>query len=137
VIHLLVGASLLLLNVLRSVPMPVLFGLFFYMGVASMRGNQLFERLRLWFVDPAMYPDTHYLRTVPSKVVHQFTGLQTGLLAVLWAVKVSPLGILFPLMIALLAPLRSQLGRFFDPIHLAHLDGEELPDQERYREIGP
>ena len=44
-IHLLIGGSLLLLPVLRLIPMAVLYGIFLYMGIVSMHGNQFFERL--------------------------------------------------------------------------------------------
>jgi hypothetical protein len=70
-------------------------------------------------------------------VVHQFTAMQTALLALLWAVKVSVLGIHFPLIIALLVPVRFLLNRFFEPVHLAFLDGLEEPEEELCREIGP
>ncbi len=69
-IHLLIGVSLLLLLLLRQIPMAVLYGLFLYMGVVSMKGNQFFERLSLWVMDTALYPTTHYLRKVPTWVVH-------------------------------------------------------------------
>ena len=39
-IHVLIGASLLFTGLLREVPMAVLLGLFLFMGVASMSGNQ-------------------------------------------------------------------------------------------------
>lgn len=55
-VHLLIGASLLATSLLRQVPMAILFGLFLYMGIASMGNNQLFERLRLWLMDPSRYP---------------------------------------------------------------------------------
>lgn len=133
-VHLAVGGSLLALGVLKMVPMSVLFGLFLFMGVASMRGNQLFERLRLWIMDPSRYPTTYYLRAVPSKVVHKYTLIQTVCLAVLWVVKASAVGILFPLFIGLLVPVRMLLRRFFADEHLALLDAEEEPEQEQHRE---
>ena len=133
-VHLLVGASLLFLGLLRQVPMSVLFGLFLFMGVASMRGNQLFERLRLWFMDPSLYPPTYYLRAVPTPTVHRYTLLQTACLAVLWVVKTSFIGILFPLFIGLLVPVRMLLAKYFKPEHLALLDAHEEPEEEEYRE---
>ncbi|MEO0899034.1 MAG: sodium bicarbonate transporter family protein [Bacteroidota bacterium] len=133
-VHVAIGASLLILNVLQLMPMSVLFGLFLFMGVASMKGNQLFERLRLWFMDPARYPSTHYLRAVPTRVVHMFTAIQAICLAVLWVVKTSIIAITFPLFIALLVPVRFVMDRFFDGYHLAMLDAEELPEEEEYRE---
>lgn len=133
-VHTAVGASLLVLSLLQLVPMAVLFGLFLYMGIASMKGNQLFERLRLWIMDPLKYPPTYYLRAVPAKQVHIFTFIQTFSLAVLWIVKTSAIAILFPLFIAFLVPIRMLLNRYFDHSHLALLDAEEEPDEEQYRE---
>ena len=134
-VHLLVGASLSALAVLKLVPMSVLFGLFLFMGVASMRGNQLFERLEMAVMDPARYPPSSYLRAVPQSVVHKFTLLQTVALAVLWVVKTSAVGILFPVFIALLVPMRIGMARWFKPAHLALLDAEEAPEQEAFREV--
>lgn len=127
-VHLLIGASLLLLPLLALIPTSVLFGLFLYMGLASMTGNQLFERMRLWILDPTHYPPTHYLRAVPQRVIHLYTLVQAACLVVLWAVKASPLGILFPLFIALLVPTRMALLRWFKPEHLALLDAAEAPE---------
>ena len=133
-IHLLIGLSLLLLPILATyeikIPMAVLYGLFLFMGVVSMAGNQFFERLSLWVKDPALYPVTHYIRRVPLWTIHAFTLLQVGCLAVLWMVKSSALGILFPVFIALLVPVRLLAGKFFSAEYLAALDGEAEPEQE-------
>lgn len=130
-IHLLVGCSLLLLPVLQKVPMAVLYGLFLFMGVVSMAGNQFFERLSLWFKDPALYPVTHYIRRVPARTIHAFTLLQLACLAVLWFVKShATIGILFPVFIALLVPVRLFANRYFSEEHLAALDAEEEPGDE-------
>ena len=100
------------------------------MGVVSMAGNQFFERVALWFKDPSLYPATHYIRRVPFWTIHKFTLLQAICLVVLWVVKVSKAGILFPLFIALLVPVRMIATRFFEPKHLAALDAEEDPEEE-------
>ena len=135
IVHILIGTSLFLLPLLARVPMSVLFGLFLFMGFASMRSSQFFERALLWVTDPAMYPPTHYVRRVPRKIVHIYTAIQAACLAILWAVKVSPIGLLFPLFIAMLVPIRVFLNRFFDATHLAFLDAEEAPDEESNREL--
>lgn len=129
-IHLLIGLSLLLLPLLKTIPMAVLYGLFLFMGVVSMSGNQFFERLSLWLKDPALYPVTHYIRRVPRWTIHAFTVLQLTCLGVLWFVKSSALGILFPVFIAFLVPVRLLAGRFFSTEHLAALDAEEEPEEE-------
>ncbi len=132
-IHLLIGLSLLLLPWLKEIPMAVLYGLFLFMGVVSMSGNQFFERLSLWLRDPDLYPVTHYIRRIPIRTIHAFTALQVICLAVLWIVKSSVIGILFPIFIALLVPVRIIAARFFSPEALAALDADEEPEEEETR----
>jgi mannitol/fructose-specific phosphotransferase system IIA component (Ntr-type) len=129
-IHVLIGLSLVLLPLLRVVPMAVLYGIFLYMGVVSLAGNQFFDRLKLWFMDSSLYPATHYIRQVPPSTIHKYTLLQSVCLAVLWIVKASVLGLLFPLFIAVLVPIRLIAGGFFAPEHLAALDSETEPEEE-------
>lgn len=132
-IHLLIALSLLLLPALKIVPMSVLYGIFLFMGVISLAGNQFFERLTLWLTDSALYPSTHYIRQVPNLIIHKFTLLQLICLAVLCAVTLSPfesLRLSFPLFIALLVPVRFLMGRLFSSEHLAALDAEETPHEE-------
>ena len=129
-VHLLIGAALMLLPWLKMIPLATLYGLFLYMGVITLTGNQFVNRLSLWIKDPDLYPATHYIRQVPIRAVHLFTMVQLGCLAVLWFVKSSSAGILFPLFIAALAPMRGLLSRFFSAEHLESLDAEEEPEEE-------
>lgn len=129
-IHLLVALSLVLLPWFQYIPMAVLFGLFLYMGIVSMKGNQFFERMSLWGTDPQLYPATHYIRRVPWRTIHLFTLVQLICLITLWVVKTSSWGILFPVFIALLVPIRFLLNRVFSPQHVAILDAEEIPEEE-------
>ena len=135
VVHLLIGGSLLFLGLLREIPMSVVFGLFLFMGIASLRGNQFADRLKLWITDPTLYPPTHYIRRVSRTVLHSFTSIQVACLAILWLVKESSYGVLFPLCIALLVPIRSGLERVFSQKDLAFLDADENPEEEQYREM--
>ncbi len=135
-IHALLGvACVLLLPLLGLIPMAVLFGMFLFMGVGTLGGNQMIERLRLWVLDPDRYPPIHYLHAVPGKRVHLFTAIQVACLGALWVVKASAIGILFPFFLALLVPVRMLLARVFAPEHLALLDAEEVPADEEYREF--
>ncbi len=129
-IHIMLGLSLCLLAVLKMVPMAVLYGLFLFMGVVSMKGNQLFERLSLWAMDSDLYPPTHYIRRVPNRQIHIFTAIQLLCLVILWVTKASAIGILFPLFIALLVPVRFLLNRFFEQRYLLALDADEIPEDE-------
>ncbi len=76
-------------------------------------------------MDPALYPARHYVRRVPVRVIHGFTLIQMCCLASLAALELILLGILFPLLIAPLVPVRLAIGRWFRPDHLAALDAEE------------
>ncbi|WP_417847411.1 PTS sugar transporter subunit IIA [Thalassoglobus sp.] len=127
-IHLLIGASLLLLPLLKTVPMAVLYGLFLFMGFVSIRGNQFFERISLWLMEPSLYPSTHFIRRVPLWSVHVYTAIQLISLIVLWTVKESSLGLLFPLFLAMLVPLRFSLSYFFRQPYLAVLDADSVPE---------
>lgn len=129
-IHVLIACSLFLTPVLEKVPMACLYGIFLYMGFVSFSGNQLFQRLTLWFQDPALYPPTHYLRKVPTKTVHIFTAIQFGCLALLCGVQYSQLALFFPLLLALLVPIRIFLSRLLDADHVAILDAEETVEDE-------
>ncbi|QDS97362.1 PTS sugar transporter subunit IIA [Adhaeretor mobilis] len=133
IVHLLIGTSLALLAWLEYVPVAVLYGIFLFMGVVSLNGNQFIERLSLLFVEPSLYPRTHYLRQAPVRVIHKFTGIQIVCFLVLITISLAPfptLQLLFPLFIALLVPLRLYFGRFFQPGHLAALDADETPGEE-------
>ncbi len=136
VVHIMILGTLSALTLIQYMPMAVLFGMFLFMGIGSMGGNQLIARLRLWFVDPAHFRPTHYQRAVPVSVIHAYTILQFACLALLWIVKSSFLGILFPLFVALLVPVRMFLGKIFEPEYVALLDIEEGPEDERFREFG-
>jgi hypothetical protein len=132
-IHVLMALSLLVIPLLKVVPMAVLYGVFLYMGVVSLTGNQFFERLTLWLTDPELYPRTHYLRQAPTKVIHRFTLVQLACLIVLCVITLSPnpsLRLSFPLFIALLVPVRMLVGRSFQEAHLQALDAEETPQEE-------
>ncbi|QDT02632.1 PTS system fructose-specific EIIABC component [Rubripirellula lacrimiformis] len=132
-IHALIAGTLLALPLLEYVPMAALYGIFLFMGFASLRGIQFIERLGYLFMDSALYPINHYTRRVPTRTIHLFTLVQLVALVVLCIVNVIPYGpiqIMFPVFIVLLVPLRSLLNRFFKRDHLAFLDADEVPAEE-------
>lgn len=101
------------------------YGLFLFMGFSSLGGNQFAARIRLWMTDPAMMPDVPFAK-VPLRVMHGFTAVQVACFAALWGIKKSPFGLLFPLFILLLQPLRNWvLPRVWDEKHLLTLDSLE------------
>ncbi len=81
--------------------MPVLYGVFLYMGIAALGGIQLIDRLLLLFMPMKYQPDYVYLRHVPIRRVHLFTAFQAGCLAMLWVIKsIKKTKIAFPIMVS-------------------------------------
>ncbi|XP_048774701.1 solute carrier family 4 member 11-like [Ostrea edulis] len=110
--HILIGLSLFILNFLSYIPTPVLYGLFLYVGVTALYGNQLFERIMLLITEQSAYPPNHYIRRVPQRKIHLFTVLQLLQLLVLCAFGFTPypyLKMFFPVLIFLLIPLRQKV----------------------------
>lgn len=58
------GLSIVIGDVLRKIPIAVLFGIFLYMGVMSLNGIQLTERMMLLLMPPKYHPDHMYVRKV-------------------------------------------------------------------------
>lgn len=67
-VALLIGLSVLMSPLLRLVPMAVLFGVFLYMGVASIDGIQFFDRIKLLFMPVKHHPNTMYVRRVSTEL---------------------------------------------------------------------
>ena len=111
VVFILIGLSVFMAPMLSAIPMPVLFGLFLFMGVASLNGLQMFDRICLFFMPQKYQPDLTYLRRVPLSRVNLFTLIQLASLTGLWIVKdIKDISILFPIMVSIILPLRLQLG---------------------------
>ncbi|NXP47238.1 S4A11 protein, partial [Heliornis fulica] len=110
VANFLVGLSVLLLPFpLQWIPKPVLYGLFLYIALTSIDGNQLFERVALLLKEQTAYPPTHYIRRVPQRKIHYFTGLQVLQLLILCGFGMSPLPymkMIFPLIMIGMIPIR-------------------------------
>ncbi len=62
-----VGLSVLLASWLELVPFAVLFGVFLYMGVSSINGIQMFDRIMLLFMPVKHHPQVSYVRRVRTE----------------------------------------------------------------------
>jgi len=112
-IHSLIGACVLFDKpraVLTQIPTPVLMGLFMFLGTSALPGNEMWERIKGLFMDSKIAPKERW-STVPKKVTVLFTAIQIACLGAMVYVKESPIGVLFPVVIALLAPLRFALEK--------------------------
>uniref|UniRef100_A0A3Q3EQ25 Anion exchange protein n=1 Tax=Kryptolebias marmoratus TaxID=37003 RepID=A0A3Q3EQ25_KRYMA len=139
----LVGLSIVIGEVLRQIPLAVLFGIFLYMGVMSLNGIQLTERLILLLMPPKYHPDDNYVRKVRTLRMHLFTLVQLTCLSLLWVVMATAAALAFPFMLLLTIPLRMLLlPRLFSHRELQSLDAddaepylEEKEGQDEYSQL--
>mmetsp|Transcript_22146 Transcript_22146/g.41250 ORF Transcript_22146/g.41250 Transcript_22146/m.41250 type:complete len:224 (-) Transcript_22146:241-912(-) len=113
-IHAMIGGCVLFSaprQLLSNLPLSVLMGLFMYLGTTGLAGNQMWERITGFFKDKSVAPKDPWTDKVPSKVTNVFTLIQIACLAAMLWVKESKYGVLFPVVIAMLAPLRYGLER--------------------------
>lgn len=116
--------------ILKFIPMPVLYGVFLYMGVASLNGVQFMDRLKLLLMPLKHQPDFIYLRHVPLRRVHLFTFLQVVCLALLWILKSTVAAIIFPVMILALVAVRKAMDYLFSQHDLSFLD-DVIPEKDK------
>ncbi|NWZ14556.1 B3AT protein, partial [Agelaius phoeniceus] len=101
------------------IPLAVLFGIFLYMGVTSLFGIQLFDRILLLLKPPKYHPDEPYVTRVKTWRMHLFTFTQIIFLVVLWVVKSTPASLALPFVLILTVPLRRfLLPKIFRDIEL-------------------
>ena len=131
-IFLTIGMSVFMTPILSKIPMPVLYGVFLYMGIASLNGIQFYDRILLMFMPKKYQPDYPYLRHVSMDRVHLFTSIQIACFAGLWLIKsFSQTSILFPLMLVIMIFVRKTLDLLFSKRELQVLD-DILPAFKRH-----
>ncbi|XP_073696807.1 solute carrier family 4 member 4a isoform X5 [Garra rufa] len=129
-VFILTGLSVFMSPILKFIPMPVLYGVFLYMGVASLNGVQFMDRLKLLLMPAKHQPDLIYLRHVPLRKVHLFTFVQVLCLALLWILKSTVAAIVFPVMILALVAVRKALDYVFSQHDLSFLD-DVIPEKDK------
>uniref|UniRef100_A0A8C9YFD7 Anion exchange protein n=1 Tax=Sander lucioperca TaxID=283035 RepID=A0A8C9YFD7_SANLU len=136
-IFVLMGCSVFMTSVLKFIPMPVLYGVFLYMGVSSLKGIQVrlyfFDRIKLFGMPSKHQPDLIYLRYVPLWKVHIFTLVQLTCLVLLWVIKASSAAVVFPMMVLALVFIRKLLDFFFTKRELSWLD-DLIPESKKKKE---
>uniref|UniRef100_A0A673NQ28 Anion exchange protein n=1 Tax=Sinocyclocheilus rhinocerous TaxID=307959 RepID=A0A673NQ28_9TELE len=129
-VFILTGLSVFMAPILKFIPMPVLYGVFLYMGVASLNGVQFMDRLQLLLMPAKHQPDLIYLRHVPLRRVHFFTFIQVLCLALLWVLKSTVAAIIFPVMILALVAVRKAMDYVFSQHDLSYLD-DIMPEKDK------
>ncbi|XP_041109029.1 electrogenic sodium bicarbonate cotransporter 1-like isoform X6 [Polyodon spathula] len=130
IVFLLTGVSVFMAPILKFIPMPVLYGVFLYMGVASLNNVQFMDRLQLLLMPAKHQPDFIYLRHVPLRRIHLFTFIQVLCLALLWVLKSTVAAIIFPVMILALVAVRKAMDYLFSQHDLSFLD-DVIPEKDK------
>jgi len=111
--NILIGITMLFLQyILPYIPKAVLDGLFLYMAVTALYGNQMFERVTLLVTEQAAYPPNHYIKRVPQRKMHTFTACQLVNLLVLCVFGFTPwpyIKMIFPVVLACFLPIRHKV----------------------------
>ncbi|KAM3607044.1 uncharacterized protein V6R79_001046 [Siganus canaliculatus] len=134
-VAILVGMSIVMTDVLRLIPLAVLFGIFLYMGVTSLTGIQLYERITLMVTPAKHHPDHIYVTKVKTWRMNMFTLAQLACIVALWVVKSTEASLAFPFVLIMTVPLRRLiLARIFEERELQALDCDE--DSPNFDEDG-
>uniref|UniRef100_A0A8C4TRR3 Anion exchange protein n=1 Tax=Falco tinnunculus TaxID=100819 RepID=A0A8C4TRR3_FALTI len=125
-VAMLIGVSILMEPILKYIPLAVLFGIFLYMGVTSLFGIQLFDRILLLLMPPKYHPKEPYVTRVKTLRMHLFTVTQIIVLVLLWVVKSTPASLALPFVLILTVPLRRLLlPKIFHEVELKCLDADD------------
>ncbi|KAM7390256.1 hypothetical protein PAMA_008433 [Pampus argenteus] len=134
-VAIMVGMSIVIADLLSQIPLAVLFGIFLYMGVMSLNGIQLTERMMLLLMPPKYHPDHTYVRKVRTMRMHLFTCIQVVCLAVLWSVMSTKASLAFPFVLILTVPVKMfLLRRIFTVREMACLDADDAEPKFDERE---
>ncbi|KAL7377523.1 hypothetical protein ABVT39_000920 [Epinephelus coioides] len=125
-VAIMVGVSIFMEPILKMIPMTALFGIFLYMGITSLSGIQMWDRMLLLITPKKYHPPDAYATRVSTLRMHLFTLIQLVCLAVLWMVKISPFSLALPFVLILTVPLRMVMtGTLFSKFEMKCLDADD------------
>ncbi|KAI7803691.1 Solute carrier family 4 [Triplophysa rosa] len=125
-VSVMIGVSILMEPVLKMIPMTALFGIFLYMGITSLSGIQLWDRMLLLIMPRKHHPAVPFVNRVPTMRMHLYTIIQIMCLGILWAVKSSTFALALPFVLILTIPLRMLMtGRVFTVMEMKCLDADD------------
>lgn len=125
-IHLLCFVTIFALQVLKLIPVPVLYGVFLFMGLVSLGTNQFWGRMLMFFMQPSKFPVQPYTQYMKAKRMHLFTAIQLFAFSLLYTCKsIKVIAIAFPILIAACIPVRLfVLPRIFTEDELILIDSD-------------
>mmetsp|Transcript_6075 Transcript_6075/g.11510 ORF Transcript_6075/g.11510 Transcript_6075/m.11510 type:complete len:606 (+) Transcript_6075:215-2032(+) len=124
--HLLVGLSLLFLTAMKKIPMPVLLGVFLFMGLSSLGSIDFWKRFLMFFQQPSLYDETPFTKYMKLGRIDMYTIVQLIFFSGVFLVQnTKSIAIAFPFMTLMCIPGRLWLlPMFFEGWELMLLDGE-------------
>mmetsp|Transcript_15955 Transcript_15955/g.44710 ORF Transcript_15955/g.44710 Transcript_15955/m.44710 type:complete len:800 (-) Transcript_15955:55-2454(-) len=134
---LLMFIALSLLEVVSWIPVGCLFGVFLYLGVGAMYGNEVWERITLCFMLPKKRPNIPIVTNVSSwRTVQIFTLVQVACAALIFGVaQFASVGYIFPALVAALVPFRIMvLPKIFSDSDMLYLDPTGETDEDYHKE---
>lgn len=130
---LLMFVALSAFRIISWIPRGVLFGMFFYLGVGALHGNEIWERVLLCFMLPKKRPSIPVVAKVSSwGMTSLYTVIQAACALLIFAIgQFTEFGYIYPLLLVLLVPFRSYvLSHIFSADDLKHLDPFEESVEE-------
>jgi hypothetical protein len=129
--------ALSLFRVISWIPRGALFGLFLYLGMGALHGNEIWERIMLCMMVEKKRPAIPVVREVQWRTVQAFTAIQAVCALTIFAVaQFAEVGYIYPALLTALVPFRSYvLCRFFKEEDMKYLDPHGSDeDEEHYHE---
>ena len=108
VIHAMLASTILLLPYIKKIPIPVVSGVFLFLGRKLMSGNTFFRRITDAFAEKSRLKRKNAIHLLGRKKMNIYTGIQVLCLLGLFGFKQIPaITIFFPVMILVLMLIRS------------------------------
>ena len=131
VIHSMLASTILLLPLIKKIPIPVVSGVFLFLGRRLMTGNTFFKRITDGLAETARIPSTSPIHVLGRKKMNIYTTTQILCLIGLFGFKQLPaITIFFPAMIGVLMSIRA----FVLPIFFSEEEFVALGDPTPHRQ---
>jgi len=116
--------ALSLFTVISWIPKGALFGVFLYLGVGAMHGNEIFHHISMSFMYKKHRPQVPIVTNVEWRTVQLYTLVQVCCAAAIFGVAhFASVGYIFPALVGALVPVRSFfVSRCFSDKDLEYLD---------------
>jgi boron transporter len=123
-------------TVISWIPRGCLFGLFLYLGMGALHGNEIWERVTLGFIVSKKRPPIPVVREVPWRTVQCWTVIQLSLAFLIFGVaQFADIGYIYPALLTALVPVRSYvMERIFKQEDIKFLDPFGEDDDNYHQE---